>query len=143
MTVRVVRLRPKTPLRVGDYDLDAFAIECDERGGLDFRLELGAGLGIFWALPAERNDRLRLAHVDGAAYHVDEPELIADPWAPDLPRLAWRGDLGQLGEGRTLVEASFESSATPPRYRCELVERDAGGQQQRHEFAWGEAARTP
>jgi hypothetical protein len=143
VATRVVHLRPGAPVRVGGYDLDAFAVECDDAGGLDFRLELGAGLGIYWALAAGRDNPLRLVHVDGAAYHLDEPELVAEPWAPDLPRLAWQGELFDLGGGRTLVGVSFEARSGPPSYRCELVERDAAGGRREHRFAWGDAAARP
>ena len=69
MNVHCARLRPPTPRpTLGDYHLDAVAVEYDDdEGRFDFRFELGQGLGIYWALPIERNGRLRLAHVDGAA----------------------------------------------------------------------------
>lgn len=75
------RFSPPTPKpQISGYDLDRFVIEEDEAGDFDFRFELGMGLGIFWALPAALGDRLRLFHVDGAAYTVDEPELYEDPF---------------------------------------------------------------
>ena len=71
--IQTVRLTPAQRMHVDGYDLDALAIEYDaEARSLDFRLELGKGLGIYWAVPAAEGDRLRLWHVDGAAYTVDE-----------------------------------------------------------------------
>src|SRR5690606_1657593 len=74
MPTRAIRLKPRQPTTLGDYALDHVTVELGEdETQRDFRLELGLDLGIYWALPAARHDRLRLAHVDGAAYHVDEP----------------------------------------------------------------------
>lgn len=123
MSIDALRLKPPQPTALGDYVLDRVAIELgDDETQLDFRLELGQGLGIYWALPAARHDRLRLAHVDGAAYQVDEPELIADPWTCDLT-LAFEGELGVLGNGRTLGAIRIEVTSQPPAYACELVTR--------------------
>lgn len=123
MAIRSIRLKPPQETALGDYALDHVVIELgDDETQLDFRLELGLGLGIYWALPAARHDRLRLAHVDGAAYHVDEPELIADPWTSDLA-LAFEGELGVLGNGRTLRAIRIEVTSQPPTYTCELVTR--------------------
>ena len=93
-------------------------VEEADQGSLDFRLELGSGLGIYWALPAAPNDRLRLLHVDGAAYSVDAPELIDDPWGCEFPELRWAGLNTPLSGGRTLLSVSIE--VTPHSYRCVL-----------------------
>lgn len=121
--------------RCGDYDLDAFVVELDG-DTLDFRFELGRGLGIYWALPAARGDRLRLFHVDGAAYSVDEPVLYADPFAFDFPHREWRGELGQLHDGSTVLAVAIEVTAEPARYRCEVVRRLATGAEETQTFAW-------
>ena len=81
-TIRSVQLKPPQPTACGEYDLDYVVVEYSESDDyLDFRLELGSGFSVYWALPAARNDRLRLLHVSGtAAYDLDEPELISDPF---------------------------------------------------------------
>lgn len=101
--------------QVGGYDLDAFVIEEDEHGDFDFRFELGRGLGIYWALPAGLGERLRLLHVDGAAYTVDEPELFADPFVADFARMTFESD------GKPIKSVSIELHANPPSYSCVLV----------------------
>ena len=131
----VVRIRPEDKLSCGDYDLDAFVVELDD-DTLDFRFELGRGLGIYWALPAADGDRLRLAHVDGAAYEVEEPSLVADPFLFDFPRKEWRGELGRLEDGSTVLAVIVDASAAPPRYRCEVVRRTAQGEELTRTFAW-------
>jgi hypothetical protein len=109
----VHRFRPPSPKpQIGGYDLDAFVIEEDEAGDFDFRFELGMGLGIFWALPAALGDRLRLLHVDGAAYTVDEPELSADPF------VATFGPLTFQGNGAPIVSVTIELTENPPGYAC-------------------------
>lgn len=138
--VSVVRLTPPTKLSCGGYDLDAFVVELDD-GTLDVRFELGRGISIYWALPAAPGDRLRRFHVDGAAYTVAEPELEADPFVFDLAWLAWRGELGVLGDGRTVtgvgVTASAGTGATPTAsYRVEVTLRDATGTSETRTFAW-------
>src|SRR3990167_3611373 len=100
--VSVVRLAPPTKLTCGGYDLDAFVVELDD-GTLDIRFELGSGLGIYWALPAGPGDRLRLPPGDGAGNGREEPILEADPFVFDLAWLAWRGELGVLGDGATVT----------------------------------------
>ena len=135
--IRAVHLRPPSPVSCGDYDLDAVAIEIDDDGsGLDFRLELGLGLGIYWALPAARGGRLRLAHVDGAAYTLDEPELVADPFIADLPLQTWQGDLATFGDGSTLTLVAVEATASPGWYRCIVRRRTAGGKDAETVFEW-------
>ena len=137
MTLQVARVRPERKIDLGGYDLDAVAIEYyDDPREFDFRFELGSGLGIYWALPIERNGRLRLAHVDGAAYTLDEPELIADPWICDLPRLEWRGALKTFDDGTTLVVVALEATSQPARYRCELVVLPKRGPQELICFEW-------
>lgn len=130
-----VRLRPSNPVRCGDYDLDALTLVL-EQGKLDFRLELGRGIEIFWALPAARGDRLRLVLVDAAAYHVDEPALVADPFVFDCPRTEWRGELGQLGDGIELVRVAFEARTAPAAYACEVELRAADTTSRIERLAW-------
>jgi len=137
MSVQCARFRPEQKPVLGDYDLDAIAIEYyDDTGQFDFRFELGRGLGIYWALPIARNGRLRLMHVDGAAYTVDEPELIADPWICDLPRTEWRGELGTFADGTRLLAVAIEAGSQPPRYRCEIAVRDKDGKERAESFEW-------
>lgn len=93
-------------------------IEQDESADFDFRFELGQGLGIFWALPAGQGDRLRLLHVDGAAYTVDEPELYADPFVAELPRMTFESN------GQPIKSVSIELHADPPSYSCVLLLTD-------------------
>lgn len=137
MNVQAVHLRPDRKIDLGGYDLDAVAVEYyDDESRFDFRFELGQGLGIYWALPIERNGRLRLAHVDGAAYTIDEPILIADPWICDAPRLEWRGDLKTFADGTKLVAVAVEAKAQPAWYRCVIVVRDASGKESTESFEW-------
>ena len=63
----VVRLTPPQTVTCGGYTLDSFVIELSD-AALDFRFQLGDGYDIFWALPAAAEDRLRLFHMDNAAY---------------------------------------------------------------------------
>lgn len=113
------RTRALSFARAG-YDLDGFAIEYDdETCSVDFRLELGQGLGIFSALPAGPNDRLRCFLVDGAAFYVDEPELKDDPLVFDSPRLVWAGVLAEYPRDRALTKVIFESSLAAGAYRFE------------------------
>ena len=137
--IQAVHLRPPRRISCGDYDLDAVAIEIDEDGSaLDFRLELGRGLGIYWALPIARGGRLRLAHVDGAAYTVDEPTLVADPFLFDLPLQMWHGELAKLRDGSTLTSVSVEAIASPGWYRCMVRRRTADGNDAQTVFEWRE-----
>ena len=138
--VSVVRLAPPTKLTCGGHDLDAFVVELAD-GTLDFRLELGLGLGIYWALPAAPGDRLRRFHVDGAAYTVDEPTLEADPFVFDLAWLAWRGELGVLGDGRTVTAVTVTASAgagylDAASYRVEITLRATTRTSETRTFAW-------
>ena len=137
MSVQVARFRPDRKPKLGDYDLDAIAVEYyGETGEFDFRFELGSGLGIYWALPIERNGRLRLLHVDGAAYTVDEPELIEDPWICDVPRIEWRGELATFRDGTQLLGVAVEARSQPPRYLCKLVVRGRNGVERAESFEW-------
>ena len=137
MSVQSARLRPEKKPELGEYDLDAIAVEYyEDTGGFDFRFELGAGLGIYWALPIGRNGRLRLFHVDGAAYTVDEPELIADPWISDLPRTEWRGELKTFRDGTQLLGVSVEARSAPAWYRCRIVVRDKARNERTESFEW-------
>lgn len=138
----VVRLVPSARPQCGDYALDRLVVELDG-GDLAFRLELGLGLAIYWALPAAPGDRLRLVMVDGAAFHVDEPVLEADPFVFDLARTSWSGELGQLHDGSTVVRVAFEATAKPASYRCEVVRRSAALELHTQQFAWSEAPHPP
>lgn len=137
MATRAWHFSPPAKLEVGGYELDAVALEYDDAtGALDFRLVLGGGLCIYWALPAAKGDRLRLALVDGAAFTVDEPVLTADPFVGDLPRLAWDGEGRALGPGRRLQTLAVELTATPPGYRCEVNVAVDGAPDEVVVFTW-------
>lgn len=137
VAVQTAHLRPDRKIELCGYDLDAVAVEYEDGAShLDWRFELGQGLGIYWALPIERNGRLRLAHVDGAAYHVEEPTLVADPWICDVPRLEWRGDLKTFEDGTKLVAVSVEVKARPAWYRCVIVLRDDSAKESTESFEW-------
>jgi hypothetical protein len=74
--------------------------------------------------------------VDGAAYTLDEPELIADPWICDLPRLEWSGDLKTFGDGKKLVAVAVEAKLAAAWYRCSIVVRDKDGKESSESFEW-------
>jgi len=135
---KVFRLdAPKEWSQLGEYTIDAIAIEYEEDGtGIDFRFELGKGLGIFWALPAPGGDRLRLLHVDGAAYTVDEPELYEDPCVYPFPKHVWTGELARVADGSTFVRVELETSVDPPSYRCAVALRAANGDERVTILAW-------
>lgn len=126
MTVRALRLTPSSPTRCGDYDLDAVVIEHDDMEPLGFRLELGRVMDILWAVPTPDGDRLRLIHVDAAAYHVD-PSLEADPFVCDLPLMTWDGGLVELADGASIVRVEVELCASPATYRCVVSTQDRTG----------------
>lgn len=134
----VVRLKPAARLQCGGYDLDRLVVELDD-AELDFRFELGMGLAIYWALPAAPGDRLRLVMVDGAAFHVDEPVLEADPFVFDLARTSWSGELGQLHDGSIVVRVSIEATTRPAAYHCEVVRRSPTGELHAQQLAWRRA----
>jgi hypothetical protein len=135
--IRALHLKPDPPLKLGEYDLDAFAVEYTDDGSeLDFRLELGLSYDIFWALPAAEHDRLRLAHVDAAVYHVDEPTLLLDPYTCDVAKLRWDGELATLANGSTIVSVFFTAATSPASYRCEIGVRTAHGETLVRVFAW-------
>lgn len=136
MTSRAHRFKPPVPLSLGGYDFDAFVVASGDALHLDFRFELGRGLGIFWALPAGRNDRLRLLHVDGAAYTVDEPVLMQDPWVCELPRLEWLAQHISIEGGGRLVAVAIEMHAQPPSYQCDFVTETTSGRLERICLGW-------
>lgn len=109
------RVSPSPKPHLGGYDVDAFVIEESQDGDFDFRFELGRGLSIFWALPAGLGDRLRLFHVDGAAYTVDEPELYADPFVAAFPRTTFQFD------GAPIESVTIELTVEPPSYQCVVM----------------------
>lgn len=124
--MHVIRLKPEPGSRCGSHDFDAFAVEIDDDGRLDFRFELGAGLAILWALPAGLHEMLRLVLVDAAAWHVDDPELWEAPWRCD-GAWRWGGDLGKVADGVELVGVDVVLTAAPAGYRCVLTTRDQSG----------------
>lgn len=131
-----VAFKPPGLSHAGGYELDRFVVEYDDaHDTLDFRLELGVSVGIYWALPAAPNDRLQVFLVDGAAFHVDEWELQLDPFCCHVPRFEFRPDL-TLSGGRTLVAVAFEAGLRPGRYRCEFSLLGADGQDELRVLAW-------
>lgn len=127
-SIRSLHLKPETPSKAGDYDLDAFVVEyTDDAAHFDFRLELGRVFDILWALPAAVHDRLRLIQVDAAVHAVDEPTLRADPFTCDVAELRWQGELATLACGDTIVSVRFRASASPAAYRCEIGLRSPAG----------------
>jgi hypothetical protein len=112
--VTTLRLALPNPRPSWDgYDVDALAIEFDTAAdGIGWRLELGKGLDIFWVLPTETYDRLRLVHVDSAVRFVDEPTLVADPCLITLDTVRWpEAHLGVVRSekgDRTLMTAQLE-----------------------------------
>lgn len=131
-----ISLAPPSPVRCDDFDLDAVVIEHDPAHGFAFRLVLGRGYDIFWAVPAAANDRLRLIHVDAAVYHVDEPTLHADPYTTDLPRMRWDDVDHDLRGGGTVVGVECEASAAPGAYRCAVTVRAEDGTTTTTTLAW-------
>jgi hypothetical protein len=126
VAISTVSYNPPGLTHAGGYEVDRFVVEYDDADDtLDFRFELGVSVGIYWALPAAPNDRLRVLLVDGAAFHVDEPSLALDPFCCLVPRFEFQPGM-QLSGGRTLVSVAFEAGLRPGRYRCEfsLLGRD-------------------
>ena len=139
----MIRIHPAPRPSCGGYDLDAIIVELDD-GVVDVRLQLGQGLGIYAAVPPARGDRLRLWLVDGAAFHVDEPVLEADPFVFDLTRMTWQGELGALEDGSVVLEVVLEASAQPAAYRWEVTRRTVDGACVVDVLAWqAEAAPAP
>jgi hypothetical protein len=134
--VVTISLAPPSPVRCGDFDVDALVIEHDADVGFGFRLVLGRSYDIFWALPAAPGDRLRLIHVDAAVYHVDEPTLHADPYTIDLPRLRWDGLDHELRGVGTVVAVECEARAAPGSYRCAITVRADAGTTATTTLAW-------
>ena len=91
---------------------------------------------IYWALPAARDDRLRLILVDSAVAEVGDPSVIQDPFVFDLPVATWVGELATLANGSTITSVIVEVTRTPPAYRCEVAIRAASGGTERTRFAW-------
>ena len=131
MEVTAIRLKPPEAIVVlGRFDLDDVALEFDPAGVLhDCRFELGSGLDIYWAVPVKPCGRMRLLHVDNAAYEVEDVTIEVDPFEIDLAPLTWTGDLGKVGPGgcRTVVRASAEASTSPSGYRCDAEVRNGDG----------------
>ncbi|HNN92033.1 MAG TPA: hypothetical protein PKI03_07185 [Pseudomonadota bacterium] len=65
--------------------------------------------------------RLRLVHVDGAAYTVDEPTLCADPFQFDLPATTWAGELGQREQVAVARPHGRRSAAPTHTRRCQRL----------------------
>lgn len=136
MTFRTASYKPPGVTHAGGYELDRFVVEYDDADdSLDFRLELGVSVGIYWALPAAPNDRLRVLLVDGAAFHVDEPSLALDPFCCHVPRFEFRPGL-ELNGGRSLVAVAFEAALRPGRYRCEFSVLGRDGQDELRVLQW-------
>lgn len=136
--VELLRIDMNPKGAAGEYDIDYVAIEYypgEDR--FDFRLELGQGLGIYWALPASVNGPMWLAHVDGAAYTVDEPEVVADPWSADVD-LTFDEDLGRLG-GMDVLAVRVRMTANPMSYAFEIRASD-GGKERVGALRWSAAA---
>lgn len=131
-----VHLTPPPGIRCLDYALDLVVVEHHEETGFAFRLQLGDSFLIYWALPAGPGDRMRLALVDCAVAHIDEPTLEADPFVFDLQRLSWDGLLVRIPGGATIVGVAVEASASPASYRCEIAVRDEAGQTETTVLAW-------
>lgn len=114
------RFKPPEKITIRDYDLDAFTIEEDEHGDFDFRLELGEGPNVYWAIPAGGfGGRLRLFHVSATwAYELEEPELCDDAFVAEIPRMTMEGD------GKPIKSVSIELHETPPSYSCVLLLTD-------------------
>lgn len=129
--IQAIRLKPAHPEVVLDtYDLDAVALEFDGATGrlTDFRLELGRGYFIVWALPLARGGRLRAILVDCAVAEI-ETCVEHDPFALDYGPEFWCGELGRVGPGEehVLESVCVVSSASPPPYRCEARIRQPDG----------------
>lgn len=134
-----VRLVPEPRPEYGGYRLDAFVVELRETPEqLEFSFQLGQGLGIYRASAARQLEPLALWHVDGAAYTLPDPELVARPWRAEVPRLAWAGDLGRLGNGDVLVAVRTEVHPSPASYRVEWVTRAPDGRERTTVLAWRE-----
>ncbi|MBL8917044.1 MAG: hypothetical protein JNM17_40440 [Archangium sp.] len=111
------RFKPPEKLQVSGYDFDAFTVEEDEHGDFDFRLELGEGNNVYWAIPAGGfGGHLRLFHVSATwAYELEEPSLEQDPFVGELARVTFEGD------GKPIKSVSIELHANPQSYSCVLV----------------------
>lgn len=137
MSLQTIRLKPPQPVSLQGYDLDAVAIEYEpSTGNFDFRLELGQGLNIYWALPAAPNDRLRLIHVDSAVMFVEEPSLVDDPFVGEL-QLRFEGALATLKDESELLSVELTISTHPPAYTCGISTQ--GGPKKLHRtvvLAW-------
>ncbi len=116
-----LRLQPEAPTKCGEYDLDALVVEEGAAGDLDFRLELGQGTMIHWALPAARNDRLRLVLVDSAVAAIEDRVLVEDPFACDL-KLAWQGELARLPDGGVVTSVALDIVGRSYRFRADIRE---------------------
>ena len=114
MSVQSVRLRPKPKPELGDYQLDAIAVEYyEDSGKFDFRFELGSGLGIYWALPVERNARLRLPRGRRSA-----------------------GELKTFRDGTKLLGVMLKARSEPAWYRCKIAVQDKDRKERTESFEW-------
>lgn len=100
---------------VGPYDLDDIAIEENEDGEFDFRFELGDGYRTMWALPTSGGGHLRLFHMGGMAYDIDEPELEDSFFFYDFGPMTFEGPVGPIRS------VTIEMTKTPPTYLCVLL----------------------
>lgn len=135
----MTRLRFDPRPSIGDCVLDAAELHLGcTASELDLRLQLGRGLSILRACASRPFEPLALWHVDGAAYALPEPELVESPWSGDLPQRSWKGELGTLGNGDTVVEVRVELFASPAGYRFDFVTRSASGELKTTTRAWRE-----
>jgi hypothetical protein len=109
---------PEPRPQVGQYTLDSFTIEEDEAGDFDFRLELGEGLSMYWALPAPGGDRLRLFLMGYVAADIDEPVMERDPFAADFGPMTLQGK-----PGAPIESVTIELTENPPGYVCVVFPR--------------------
>jgi hypothetical protein len=113
-----------------EYDVDEFVVEVGE--DVDFRFKLGWSYCIYVALPAARNDRLRLVLVDCAVMYVEQ-SVEEDPFVCDLSR-EWHGELAILRDGDVLTSVAIEITQRSYRFRAEI--RSESGTVRVVERAW-------
>lgn len=143
MTISTLRLKPPTPLRVlDDLDVDAIIFELDTSGQLlDWRIELGRGLEMFWLLPIEPRGRVRLIF-RGYVTCDDDPEVWDDPCHVDLGPLEWAGEIAPgYDHGYRALLLRFEMKAAPASYRCFARVRHADGRVADYEVAYEEVVK--
>lgn len=132
--IPTIRLKPPRPTTLGDFTLEAVSIKVgDDETQLDFRLELSAGLRRCSAVPADRHGQLRLVHLDEAGAQLGKP--IAELWTCDLA-LSFDGELGVLGNGRSLRAIRLALTSQPPTHACEFITRRGDADELVTRFSW-------